>query len=154
MPNHPSNKPVIFSALLKDSSRMPGKLCAHVDFLGDLQTRLGHFLESPLNTHCTVANCTNSILVLHADSAAWATKLRYNTPAILAYMQNACDLPSLKTIRIKVIPASKRTQDTTIKPLSLSSASAGFINQVAASMPDDELRLSLLKLAKHNQERV
>lgn len=153
MPDRPRNKPVTFSVLLKDHNCMPGKLCAHADFLGNLQTRLGHFLEPPLNSHFIVANCINGILVLHADSAAWATKLRYNTPAILAYMQNTCDLPALKTIRIKVIPASKRTQDTTVKPLSISSVSASFINQVAASMPDDELRLSLLKLAKH-QERT
>jgi hypothetical protein len=144
----------MLSALLKDNSRTPGKLCTHIDFLINLQARLCRFLAPPMNAHCTVANCAHDTLVLHADSPAWATKLRYHTTAILAYMQNAGDLPSLKTIRIKVVPVSKQAPDTPVRPLSLSSASARLINQVAAGMPDGELRLSLLKLARHNQERA
>lgn len=154
MPDHPRNKTVMFSALLKNENSMLGRLCQHADFLGVLENRLRLFLDSPLNTHCIVANYYNSTLILHADSAAWASKLRYNTPAILAFMQNECKLKSLKTIRIKVIPASTQHQDNAGRRLSMSAATGNLINQVAATMPDDELRLSLLKLAKHHQDAV
>jgi hypothetical protein len=147
-------KPVTLAALFTDNSRLPGRLCAHAGFLSNLQTRLTHYLDSPLDKHVTVANYANGILVLHADTSSWATRLRYNTPAILAHMKNSCDLPDLKTIRIKTMPVSKGTAVATVKPLYLSSASAGFINQVAACMPDDNLRLSLLKLARHIQKQA
>ncbi len=155
MPDRFNNKPATFTSLLKDKNSVLGRLCQHADYLVHLEKKLCLFLDSPLNTHCSVANYVNDTLVLHSDSAAWAAKLRYNIPAILNYMKNECNLIALKTIRIKIKLPDNSTQPGPVrrKPV-ISRASALFINQTAATMPDDDLRLSLLKLAKHNQDRV
>ena len=147
------NKPETFTTLLKNKNSALGRLYLHVRYLTLLEKKLCLFLDSPLNTHCSVANVTNDTLVLHSDSAAWAAKLRYNIPAILNYMQNECNLTTLKTIRIKIkLPENhQRSVPARKKPI-LSKASAHFINQAAATMSDDDLRLSLLKLAKHQHD--
>ena len=147
------NKPETFNTLLKNKNSVLGRLCLHAKYLTQLEKKLCLFLESPLNTHCSVANLTNDTLVLHSDSSAWAAKLRYNIPAILNYMQTECKLSSLKTIRIKIkLPENSRQSGSVRKKAVMSKTSARYINQAAAVMSDDDLRLSLLKLAKHNHD--
>jgi len=149
------NKPATFTSLLNDKNSTLGRLYLHAGYLAHLEKKLCLFLDSPLNTHCSVANFSNDTLVLHSDSAAWAAKLRYNIPAILNYMQNECNLTTLKTIRIKIKLPEHSTQSESVeqKPV-MSKASANFLNQAAAAMSDDDLRLSLLKLVKHNHDNV
>lgn len=144
------NKPDTFTSLLNDKDSTLGKLYLHAGFLAHLEKKLCLFLGSPLNTHCSVVNFTDDTLVLHSDSAAWAAKLRYNIPAILNYMQNECNLTTLKTIRIKIkLPDHSRQPESVRRKPVMSKASAHFINQTAETMSDDDLRLSLLNLAKH-----
>ena len=155
MPDRSNNNPATLTSLLKDKHSTLGKLCQHTEFLSHLEKKLCLFLDSPLNSHCSVANYMNETLVLHSDSAAWAAKLRYNIPAILNYMQNECDLIALKTIRIKIkLPDNTTQYGSTRKKPAISRASALFINQAAATMSDNDLRLSLLKLVKYYQDHI
>lgn len=144
-----SNKPVKTSSLFKANNSELGRLCQHISFLVNLEKKLLSFLDSPLNTHCKVANYENDTIILHSDSQAWAARLRYNTPAILDYFRTKCHLNSLKTIRIKVNPPTSSEQALPVRKLSISPVSAKFITQVANSMADEDLRLSLLNIAKH-----
>lgn len=154
MPDRNKN-PAPFTALLKDKHSILGKLCQHAEYLSHLEKKLCLFLDSPLNTHCNVANYINDTLVLHSDSAAWAAKLRYNIPVILNFMQNECDLITLKTIRIKIKLSDNSTQPgpDRKKPV-ISRTAALLINQAAATITDDELRSSLLKLVKNSQDQI
>lgn len=79
----------------------------HIEELNRLQAKLSKYLDSPLNQHVLVADYQQQTLVLHADSAAWTTRLRYRTRELLALFQD--ELPDLSTIHIKnrpVIPNS------------------------------------------------
>jgi hypothetical protein len=155
MPDRSNNNPATLTSLLKDKYSLLGRLCQHAEYLAHLDKKLCLFLGSPLNSHYSVANYVNDTLVLHSDSAAWAAKLRYNIPAILSYMQNECNLIALKTIRIKIkLPDNSAQHEPVKRKPAISSASALFINQAAALMPDDDLRLSLLKLVKNNQDYI
>lgn len=149
MSNKSTNKPVAFSSLFKSKNSELGTLCQHAAFLSDIEKNLLSFLGFPLNTHCKLANYANDTVILHSDSPAWAAKLRYNTPLILDLLRTRCRLNTLKTIRIKVNPPVSPASTLPVKRLTLSPASAEFISQVANSMTDDNLRLSLLKIAKH-----
>lgn len=146
------NKPVAFSSLLENPDSMPGKLFLHAGYLSQLEKKLHLFLESPLNTHCKIANFSNETLVLHSDSAAWAAKLRYNIPAILNYMQTECRLTTLKTVRIRIkLPEQSSQAKSASKNNLISRDSANYLNQMADSMSDADLRLSLLKLSRHGR---
>lgn len=145
------DKPVKTSLLLKKNDSDLGKLCQHAAFLADIEKKLLAFLDPSLGSHCKVANYTNDTIILYSDSPAWATRLRYNTPAILDHLRTSCHLDSLKTVRIKVNPPDNSKHLPATKQLFLSVASAEFISQVANSMTDNDLRQSLLKIAKHKK---
>lgn len=49
-----------------------------------LDKALYHLLPPEVASHCQVMNITNKTLILQADSAAWATRVRYLIPSLLA----------------------------------------------------------------------
>lgn len=155
MPYSRNRQPLPIGSLLSDGDSQLGRLCQHIDNLRNLENKLLAYLDPPLNVHCALANYTNNTIVLHTDSPTWAAKLRFRTPEMLSYMQHECKLETLKTIRIKIIPLTgqlDKTQPgkTVTRRLTISSISANFINNVAFTMSDIDLRTSLIKLGKHN----
>jgi hypothetical protein len=144
-----TKKAVPMRAFLKADTSIIGRLIQHIEFLKGLEQRLLPFLDPPLNKHCTIANYVNDTLILHTDAPVWASRIRYNTPQILLFMQNECDLATLKTIRIKAIPArfsNTRSPDNSWK---LEEHTANLIRQAAAATTDEPLRQSLQKISSH-----
>ena len=131
------------SELLESSDKL-SRLCNHIEQLGKLQIKLHDYLEAPLNEHVIIADYRQKTLVFHADSAAWATKLRYRTPEILKLFKN--DLPGLRTIRIKNPPVETRVQ-TARRATGASSDTVDSIRQVADRITDPPLRSALLSIA-------
>ena len=120
------------------------QVCDHIEQLGKLQTKLHGYLEPPLNEHVIIADYKQKTLVFHADSAAWATKLRYRTPEILGLFKD--DLPGIRTIRIKNPPVETRVQ-TTRRAAGASAETVDGIRQVADRITDPPLRAVLLRIA-------
>lgn len=112
--------------------------------LGKLQIKLHDYLEPPLNEHVIIADYRQKTLVFHADSAAWATKLRYRSPEILRLFRD--DLPGIRTIRIKNPPVEAREQATR-HAARASSDTVDTIRQVAGRIDDPPLRSALLRIA-------
>lgn len=129
---------------LLESSDILSRLCNHIEQLGKLQIKLHDYLGPPLNEHVIIADYRQKTLVFHADSAAWATKLRYRTPEILKLFRN--DLPGIRTIRIKNPPAETREQATR-HAARASSDTVDTIRQVAGRIDDPPLRSALLRIA-------
>ena len=120
------------------------RLCNHIEQLGKLQIKLHDYLEPPLNEHVIIADYRQKTLVFHADSAAWATKLRYRTPEILKLFRN--DLPGIRTIRIKNPPVETRERATR-HAARASSDTVDTIREVAGRIDDPPLRSALLRIA-------
>ena len=120
------------------------QLCDYMEQLGKLQIKLHDYLEPPLNEHVIIADYRQKTLVFHADSAAWATKLRYRSPEILRLFRD--DLPGIRTIRIKNPPVETRALKTR-RAAGASSDTVDAIRQVADRMDDPPLRSALLRIA-------
>lgn len=138
-------------SFLKADTSIIGRLMQHIEFLNDLDQKLLSFLVPPLNKHCIIANYANDTLVLHTDAPVWASRIRYNTPQILLFLQNECGLAALKTIRIKVIPAPFPNTRLPDKSWKLEEHTANLIRQTAATITDEPLRQSLQKISDHFQ---
>lgn len=150
--HRPAKQPRQFGYYLSDEESHLATLCRHVEFLTGLEKKLQEQLSDPLRSHCKVANISNKTLVLHADSAVWATRLRYCTPEILRFMQTECNLTTLKTIRIKVKPAAhQHSHKVQEKPL-LSAETSDLIRHAANSLTDMDLRNSLHNIARHYRD--
>ncbi len=77
-------------------------LIAHTGYLQQLNQRLKQLLEEPIATHISVAAIREDTLIIHATSPAWAAKLRYRVPEILAGLTAMPDFPAIKSIRVRV----------------------------------------------------
>lgn len=69
--------------------------------LRSLDEKLKGRLDPGLQHYFELANIRDEVAVLLADSPAWATRLRYQIPDILAACR-ALGLDSVKTVRVKV----------------------------------------------------
>jgi hypothetical protein len=61
-------------------------------------------LETPLNQFCRVANYRDNDLIIQTESAAWATRLRYQIPALKIHLRHQYAFTKLRDIEIQVHP--------------------------------------------------
>ncbi|TQV89839.1 DUF721 domain-containing protein [Aliikangiella coralliicola] len=75
--------------LISDPS---GDVKSLLDQLAKIQT-LNNTLQSKLNAtlskHCRVVNLRKNTLVIATDSAAWANKIRFQTPDLLSFFRES-----------------------------------------------------------------
>lgn len=145
-----SFKPKTISHLLDAVSSLR-RIRHHIEKLEKLQTELRKRLNSPINQHVTVANYQQGTLVLHTDSAAWAAKLRFKTPEILAVVKNAPELAEIHAVRIKIKPVEPPVLAQRTIPR-LSPANAKLLRQTAANVSSGALRSALQSLSKNAGE--
>ena len=127
------------------SSDTLSQLCDHIQKLNSLQTKLRDHLEPPLKEHVIIADYRQKTLIFHADSAAWATKLRYRAPEILKLFRD--DLPDLRSIRTKSLPIETATVQKTRVAAKASASTVAAMRQVADRITDPPLRAVLLSIA-------
>lgn len=143
MINHNASPIHSLADIVTASGRL-SQILDHIENINRLQAKLSKYLDAPLNQHVVVADYQQQTLVLHADSAAWTTRLRYRTRELLAVFKT--DLPELCTIHIKNRPPAP-SRRTTRQAARVSTAAAGALRAAADGIADPSLRAALLKIA-------
>ncbi|MEJ2060766.1 MAG: DUF721 domain-containing protein [Gammaproteobacteria bacterium] len=128
---------------------LPPHLRHRIETLSLLDFTLHAYLGRTLAAHCRILSIQESQLILGADSAAWATQLRYQQHEILKVLNSEHSL-GLRKLRVRVLPAqisdaAARTQPKRRPPLS--ARSAELITACAAEQDDPDLKAALLRLA-------
>lgn len=113
----------------------------------ELDQRLKKHLPPGLQKHFELANVNKDIAVLLADSPAWATRLRYNIPAILDTFNNKLKINPVKTIRIKVKKPIAYNSVVNKKPLVMTTKTARYLSETAKNFHDPELQSAIKKLS-------
>lgn len=140
--------------LLHGSSEGLSRLLAHARRLAAIGRTVDSVLGHPLADHCRVSNLRGNILVVQADSPAWAARLRYRAPALLATLRAPETLPELRNIQIKIIPQTARPgRGRATRQIRMSASTARLIDTVAASMDDPTLQSALRRLASRNRPK-
>lgn len=138
------------ATLLTDGEGNARRLYDHARHLIEIQSVLKTILPAPINQHITVANLNEDALILHVDSAAWAARLRFHIPEILSRLNTRHTGKRIKTITPRIIPNPGHKPDAgKTKHVSISAQTARFLQNVAASIDDPELRDTFLKLSRH-----
>lgn len=83
-------------------------------------------------------------MILHVESAAWASRLRYLAPKLLSRLRH--DYPGLRATQIRVRPAGEGRSSR--RQARLSSAARAALADAAAGLPDAELAAALARLGK------
>ena len=97
-------------------------------------------------SHCQVANLRCTVLVLKADSSAWATRLRYQAPAILEHLQSH-GWPALVEVKLRV--GSPNSVASPVRRAVMSQSTILLIHSLARTYPDAGLRAAWGRLVRH-----
>ena len=143
------NKTLPISTLLQDKHSFFAGLCKKANSFQEIDHKLKKLLDPSLQDNFELATIKADIVILLVSSSAWATRLRYNIPAILDALNNQLNFTSIKTVRIKIKKPILDNPTSNKKQIYLSDNSAQFLNEVANNFNDPQLRACILKLSKN-----
>lgn len=89
---------------LSSADQHLAQILAKAHFLQRVERLFKIVLQGDLAQHCRVANVKNQQLVIEVDSSAWATRLRYLCPSLVAPLREIQGLEELQEIRCYVKP--------------------------------------------------
>lgn len=110
-----------------------------------LLSRIRRLVPEDLARHLVAARKRDQQLILHTDSPAWATRLRYNVPQLLQALKT--DDPSLRDIRIRLV-VNRRPTRRRLSPARHSNAAASIIHESALDTKQPALRAALERLSE------
>ena len=137
------------SKLLKEENLPIAHLYEKAKSIQELDNKLKKYLDPSLHNHFQLANIKTDSVVILVSSSTWATRLRYNIPAILETLNNQLNLTTIKTVRVKVKTVTSENKQTPKNRISLSESSAQILRDVADNFNDPELRNCFIKLSKN-----
>jgi hypothetical protein len=109
-----------------------------------LLEQVRQLLPGDLASHCVAAQERDQQLVLHLDSPAWATRLRYTSPQLLSLLKTAH--PSLREIKVKMVLTRSPPRRRLSAPHH-SDLAAAIILDSAEDTKHPQLRDALLRLS-------
>ena len=140
-----SSKPSRIRSLLENSEA--SRLISRARALGQLDALVHELIPPPLNQHCRVLALRDDTLIIAADSAAWAARLRYQCPQ-LARQLAAVSSMNPRTVQVRVRgadPAPTRRMATARQAVSDGNSRA--LKQTARNITNARLKSALLRLA-------
>ncbi len=112
-----------------------------------LLTLTRSLLPAPLGQHCLSAQQRRSHLILHTDSSAWASRLRYLSRDLRAKLRSKGVL--VQKIEVRVFIGNPPTRRSTRLVRRLSQDNAKLIEATADEIQDAKLRAALKRLSQH-----
>lgn len=144
------DKPSPITKLLQRADFPAEGVLQRGQFLHRLNRLVGSLLDDDSKLHCQVGNVRDGVLILYVNSTAWASRLRYQCPALLKQLQQRRGLASLQQIEIKVLPKQEKIEKS--RPAELSREASSCLSACADSIEDNGLRTALQRLAAHHKK--
>jgi len=125
------------------------RLSLRAQQLNQLNTVLQQMLPPQFQQHCYLANINENILVIHADSANYASLLRFQASTLCDAISK--HLPQIvNKLDVRVRPLSSNSPEALSK-ISLPNSAAKALQQTADNMEESPLKTALTKLAKRQK---
>lgn len=140
--------PAAIGQFLLPQSQGLGALMLRASRLRALTHAVQTHLGAPLSAHCQVANIRGDVLVLQTDSAAWASRLRFLGPGLLAHLARSHGQGKLRTTKVLVRPSEGPSRAAGHRHTRISRESAALLRNVAQGTEHPALRQALLRLSR------
>lgn len=113
-------------------------------------------IDKELAPHCYLSNIGETEITVYIDSAAWATRIRFQVPQLIPMLRESNPVFSnLENIKIKVLTPSGDTASPA--PLrtgpNMSEENANGINSLSESIDDPDLQAALTRLARNGKPK-
>ncbi len=125
----------------------------------EFKQALAHHVPAAWLAHCQVANVHEMTLIVSVDSAAWASRMRYQHAKILQIYQSLdiLPLPPVQRILIRVHPSTatplvkiaEPAASSVINSRTVSAQTAQLLAETAENVEYAPLQAVLQRLAKH-----
>lgn len=126
------------------------KICKKADQIQHAKVILAQIVSIPLREHCFVANVENATLTLCADSASWATQLRYQQATILEAFQQQAMFHHVSMIKVRIhLPETTKPKQR--RSISMSTSTSNGIKNSAQAIEHPVLKAALLRLSKNGE---
>jgi len=112
-----------------------------------LLTLTRSLLPAPLDQHCISVQHHDSRLIIHTDSSAWASRLRYFSRDLQKKFLGTG--VQIQKIEVRVLINNQQKPLSTRHAHQLSQDNAKLIESAADNIQDAELRAALKRLSKH-----
>jgi hypothetical protein len=147
-PRRPDSIPTVGELLRRPQGRL-GQLMAQADQLLRLSRVFHAYLPSPLRDHVVLIRLDPEAWEVRADSAAWATRLRYALPSIGQALGQQLGM-TLPKPRIRVTPLAVPLQSPRPR-LTLTRRNAELLEAAARALADPRLGAAMRRLAAHGR---
>ena len=129
-------------------SFLDSRLVSRSQRLRRLTAELWEQLPPDLHGHCVVVGCDDEILSVLTDNSAWATRLRFMEPQLIAHFRNAT--PACTRLKIVVRPAIEDPHTTRARTerAPLSASVKRGLDALADEIDDESLRAALKRLSR------
>lgn len=127
------------------------RLHSHIKFIGNLDAKLKRSLPDEIIEKFQLSNIDKGVATLHANSAAWATRLRYLSPKILSFLNSELGKNRVSSLRIRIYIEDTKTEIN--RSVSISNNTADFLKQQALNSSNDKLKKCLLRLSENTQDK-
>lgn len=127
-------------------------LVTRTRLLRRLTLELRRHLDTELAPHCYVSQIEDTQLVVFVDSAAWATRLRFQAAQLLPVLRTANPAFSqVARIRVSIVSHTRTREVPTNRPDGpvMSENNANIINTLSDGIDDPSLQQALRRLARH-----
>ena len=124
-------------------------------FMGKLNEEFLKCIPSPINLHVQLAFVNGAKLHVIADTPAWATKLRFMSAHIIPTLKkNIQYFQYVKEMSISTRPISRKKSKLQVsRDHHISSEAKNCLENIAEGLENQNLRESLLRLAKRHKKR-
>lgn len=114
-----------------------------------LLTTIQELLPDNSKSHCLSAQLKYDVLIVHTDSSAWASKLRFQLASLLPTLRRQAGYHAATKVSIRIQPpqASRTSHKHTVS--NMDQQTAQQIRELASAIRDETLRQTWLKLAEN-----
>lgn len=127
------------------------QLHSHIKFIRKLDAKLKRSLPDEIIEKFQLSNIDKGIATFHANSSAWATRLRYLSPKILSFFNSELGKNRVTSLRIRI--HIENTKSETKRSISISNSAADFLQQQAINSTNEQLKECLLRLSKNTRDK-
>ncbi|MGE0384840.1 MAG: DciA family protein [Gammaproteobacteria bacterium] len=136
------------SALLRRPGLRIAELVRRAEEAGGCTARIRALVEAQFRPHLVHAHVAAKQLVVVVDTAAWATRWRYQAPELLRCIRAGAGFAGVESIRVRVaVSDPPRVRPASGAPR-MSRTAAAFLQQVSDSTPDPELKATFARLSR------
>ena len=98
-------------------------------------------------SHCLGAQLKYDDLIVHTDSSAWATKLRFQLTALLPTLRRQPGYHGATKVTVRIQPPQTSSISAQLAATKMDQQTAQQIRELACTIRDESLRQTWLKLA-------